>query len=72
MGSLSVDNCTDTDNNGFCFAEGKSLERYSYFGYNYVSVCNCLEINAEDFPSIFNVQDIRCGDEYDSRRTQEL
>lgn len=31
MGSLRVDNCTDTDNNGFCFAESKSLERYCYF-----------------------------------------
>lgn len=65
MGSLRVDNCTDTDN-GFCFAEGRSLERYSVISTLVVIVYVCVftvsvTVNVKDFPSFFNVQDIRCG-----------
>lgn len=63
MGSLRVDNCTNTDNDGFCYAEGRSLERYSYFVTTLVimSVCVTVYVNGEDFSSFLITQDIRCG-----------
>lgn len=59
MGSLHVDNCSDTENNGLCFAEGRSLERYSVVTALFVIVCVCVfnhlwKIEDEDFLSFYS------------------